>query len=148
MIGANLDFSDLLNLAEDLAVLSKAETKKVLNQAARAGAEVIRDAVEEAAPKRTGKLARNIVVVSRKSGPGEAVAGVHIRGTNPNGTNSDNTTKGASRNNAFYWRFIELGTSKMPANPFVRPAYDTNQELAAQAGFDELNKAIDEVLSK
>lgn len=139
MIGANLDFSDLLNLAEDLAVLSKAETKKVLNQAARAGAEVIRDAVAEGAPKRTGKLARNIVVVSRKSGPGEAVAGVHIRGT---------TTKGASRNNAFYWRFIELGTSKMPANPFVRPAYDTNQELAAQAGFDELNKAIDEVLSK
>src|SRR5471030_157280 len=71
MIGANLDFSDLLNLAEDLAVLSKAETKRVLNQAARAGAEVIRDAVAEGAPKRTGKLARNIVVVSRKSGPGK-----------------------------------------------------------------------------
>lgn len=148
MIGANLDFGDLLRLTEDLDTLSKSETKQVLNKAARAGAEVLRAAVEKNAPVRTGKLKRNVVVLSRKSGPGEAVAGVHIRGINPSGTNSDTTTKGSSRNNAFYWRFIELGTSKMPANPFVRPAYDTNQELAAQAGFDMLNAAIDEVLSK
>lgn len=148
MIGANLDFGDLLRLSEDLEVLSKSETKRVLNEAARAGAEVLRSAVEENAPERTGKLKRNIIVLGRKSGPGEAVAGVHIRGTNPAGTNSDVTTKGTSRNNAYYWRFIEMGTSKMPANPFVRPAYDTNQELAAQAGFDRLNAAIDEVLSK
>ncbi|WAT01519.1 HK97-gp10 family putative phage morphogenesis protein [Rouxiella chamberiensis] len=148
MIGANLDFGDLLRLTEDLDTLSKSETKQVLNKAARAGAEVLRAAVENNAPVRTGKLKRNVVVLSRKSGPGEAVAGVHIRGTNPSGTNSDTTTKGSSQNNAFYWRFIELGTSKMPANPFVRPAYDTNQELAAQAGFDMLNAAIDEVLSK
>ena len=98
----------------------------------------------------TGAIVVNrfVTFAGAQAKAGEAVAGVHIRGTNPNGTNSDNTTKGASRNNAFYWRFIELGTSKMPANPFVRPAYDTNQELAAKAGFDELNKAIDEVLSK
>ena len=148
MIGANLDFGDLLRLSEDLDVLSKSETKRVLNEAARAGAEVLRSAVEKNATVRTGKLKRNIVVLGRKSGPGEAVAGVHIRGTNPSGTNSDTTTKSTNRNNAFYWRFIEMGTSTMPPAPFARPAYDAREEDAGNAAFAEANAAIDRVLAK
>ncbi|MDK1687984.1 phage N-6-adenine-methyltransferase [Cronobacter malonaticus] len=50
--------------------------------------------------------------------------------------------------NAFYWRFVELGTSNMPAHPFVRPAFDTRQEEATQAALARMNQAIDEVLAK
>ncbi len=50
--------------------------------------------------------------------------------------------------NAFYWRFVELGTANMPAHPFVRPAYDTREEEAASVAIAGMNQAIDEVLSK
>lgn len=138
MIGGKLDFSDLLGLSKELEVLSKAESNNVLRQATRASAAVFRDEARRLAPKRTGKLARNIVVVSQRGHQGEAVAGVHVRSQG----------KADNRNNAFYWRFVELGTSDMVAIPFIRPAYDSKQEEAARAAFDKANAAIDKVLSK
>ncbi|EJL90219.1 HK97-gp10 family putative phage morphogenesis protein [Pantoea sp. GM01] len=148
MITTNLDFSGLADLTRDLELLSKAENRQVLRQSVRAGAEVLADEVENNAPEQTGKLKRNIVVLFGKGAQGTAVAGVHIRGVNPRTGNSDTKTKANSPNNAFYWRFIEQGTSKMPARPFVRPAYDSKQEEATAAAFAEMLKAIDGVLSK
>ncbi|EHS4025340.1 HK97-gp10 family putative phage morphogenesis protein, partial [Escherichia coli] len=43
---------------------------------------------------------------------------------------------------------VELGTINMPAHPFIRPAFDTTEELAAQIAIQRMNQAIDEVLSK
>ncbi len=148
MIITDLDFSGLLDLSKEMELLSKAENSKVLREATRAGAEVIRDEVDENAPERKGKLKRNIMVASERSIPGTAVAGIRIRGTNASGTNSDITTKAGDKNNAFYWRFIELGTSKMLAHPFVRPAFDAKEVEASQVVIDRLNQAIDEVLAK
>lgn len=40
---------------------------------------------------------------------------------------------------AFYGRFVEFGTSKMAANPFLRPAFEAKKKdavIAAQAVFD------------
>ncbi|HCU0624715.1 TPA: hypothetical protein OUF10_004715, partial [Enterobacter hormaechei] len=70
------------------------------------------------------------------------------RGVNPRTGNSDNTMKANNPRNAFYWRFVEIGTANMPAHPFVRPAYDTREEEAASAAIARMNQAIDEVLSK
>jgi len=56
--------------------------------------------------------------------------------------------KASNKRNAFYWRFVELGTATAPAHPFVRSAFDTRQEEAAQAAINRMNKAIDEVLAK
>lgn len=148
MISTNLDFSMLNDIARDLELLSKAESRQVLRRSVRAGADIIQEEVIDSAPEQTGKLKRNIVVLFGKGAPGDAVAGIHIRGTNPKTGNSDTSQKASSPNNAFYWRYLENGTSKMPAHPFIRPAYDKKQEEAARAAFDELNRAIDEVLSK
>ncbi|MGV8925012.1 MAG: HK97-gp10 family putative phage morphogenesis protein [Ewingella sp.] len=148
MINTRLDFSDLLDLSEDLKVLSKAENRKVLRDATRAAATVFKDEAVKRAPVRTGKLKKNIVVMTQRSRNGDISSGVHVRGTNPRTGNSDSKTKGSSRNNAFYWRFVEMGTSKMPGVPFIRPAYDARQEDAARAAFSRANQAIDEALSK
>ena len=148
MIDHKLDFSGLLDISHDLEMLSKAENKKVLRDGTRAGAEVLQKAVIERAPVETGKLKRNVVVVTIRGRRNAISSGVHIRGVNPETGNSDNKMKASNRRNAYYWRFVELGTSNMPAHPFVRPAFDTSQELAAQAAIARMNRAIDEVLAK
>ena len=56
MTDFSLDFSGLADIARDLELLSRAESNKVLRDASRAGAEVIREAVIDHAPERTGKL--------------------------------------------------------------------------------------------
>lgn len=149
MIDYNLDFSGLGDIAKDLDLLSKAENNKVLRDATRAGASVLREEVISRAPERTGKLKKNIVVVTQGSvAKGQISSGIHIRGRNPRTGNSDNTMKAGDRRNAFYWRFVELGTSKTPAHPFVRPSFDVMQDEAYQAALRHLNQAIDQVFSK
>nr|WP_113869631.1 HK97-gp10 family putative phage morphogenesis protein [Brenneria salicis]NMN90975.1 HK97 gp10 family phage protein [Brenneria salicis ATCC 15712 = DSM 30166]RBP57330.1 HK97 gp10 family phage protein [Brenneria salicis ATCC 15712 = DSM 30166]RLM28533.1 hypothetical protein BHG07_17240 [Brenneria salicis ATCC 15712 = DSM 30166] len=149
MIDFGLDFSGLNDIARDLEKLSRAENNKVLRDATRAGAEVLKEEVIDRAPVRTGKMRKNVVVLTQKSRrKGEISSGVHIRGVNPRTGNSDNTMKADNPRNAFYWRFVEMGTIKAPAHPFVRPAFDARQEEAANAAITRANRAIDEVLSK
>jgi HK97 gp10 family phage protein len=116
VIDHKLDFSGLLDISRDMELLSKAENKKVLRDGTRAGAEVLKEEVIKRAPERTGKLKRNVVVVTKRAAEMRSRP-VHIRGVNPETGNSDNTMKASNRRNAFYWRFVELGTSNMPAHP-------------------------------
>ncbi|MGJ0639549.1 HK97-gp10 family putative phage morphogenesis protein, partial [Xenorhabdus bovienii] len=134
----------LREIARDLELLSKAENTKVLRQATYAGATVLRDEARQKAPKRTGKLARNIVASNQKIRKGEASAGVYVRGANAKGTNSDKSMKASDPRNAYYWRFLENGTSKMAAQPFIRPAFDRKSDEAAEFAMKRLNQAIDE----
>ncbi|AFM76104.1 MULTISPECIES: HK97-gp10 family putative phage morphogenesis protein [Enterobacteriaceae] len=149
MIETSLDFSGLNDIAKDLEALSRAENNKVLRDATRAGAEVLKEEVIARAPVRTGKLKKNVVVVTQKSRRrGEISSGVHIRGVNPRTGNSDNTMKANNPRNAFYWRFVEMGTVNMPPHPFIRPAFDVRQEQATEVAIRRMNQAIDEALSK
>ncbi|HDR2642814.1 TPA: HK97 gp10 family phage protein [Enterobacter asburiae] len=149
MIDISLDFSGLEEISRDLELLSRAENNKVLRDATRAGAEVLKDEVIERAPERTGKLKKNVVVVTQKSRRrGEISSGIHIRGRNMRTGNSDNTMKASDPRNAFYWRFVEMGTVNMPPHPFIRPAFDVRQEQATEVAIRRMNQAIDEALSK
>ncbi|NCQ29162.1 MAG: hypothetical protein GW802_17310, partial [Armatimonadetes bacterium] len=40
------------------------------------------------------------------------------------------------------WRFIEFGTSKMPAKPFLRPAFEGQKENAVKAIGAKLDERI------
>lgn len=148
MIDTKLDFSGLLDISGDLDALSKAENGRVLRNATRSAAAVIKDEAVRRAPRRTGKLAKNIVVLTQRTRNGDISSGVHIRGRNPRTGNSDNKMKTKDSRNAFYWRFVELGTSEMGAIPFIRPAYDARQEEAVKIAFDTANRAIDEALTR
>ena len=89
-----------------------------------------------------------VILTQRSKRRGEIISGVHIRGRNLRTRNSDNSMKASDPRNAFYWRFVELGTINMPAHPFIRPAFDMTEELAAQVAMKHMNQAIDGVLSK
>lgn len=49
---------------------------------------------------------------------------------------------------AFYWYFIEYGTAKQAAVPFIRPAFDAGKEKAVERYMDKLRKNIDRVIAK
>ncbi len=97
---------------------------------------------ERNAPVR-GKLRRNGLGAPAMAGWNCAYPGV-----NPDTGNSDNTMKADNPRNAFYWRFVEMGTVNMPPHPFVRPAFDVRSEQAAQVAIARMNRAIDEVLRR
>lgn len=149
MVDMNIDFSGLLDISKDLELLSKAESNNVLRQATNEAAGVLRDAARSGAPVRTGKLKKNIVSGNQRiRKQGEVSSGVYVRGSNKEGTNSDPKMKANDPRNAYYWRFLEEGTSKMPPVPFIRPAFDSKADEAASAGIAKLNEAIDKVLQK
>lgn len=42
----------------------------------------------------------------------------------------------------YYWTFVEYGTTKMVAMPFVRPAFDAKIRLAFERFYDKLSQNI------
>jgi HK97 gp10 family phage protein len=51
--------------------------------------------------------------------------------------------KGNLSQDAWYWRFVEFGTQKMRAQPFLRPALEAKRREAGQAMKDRLSERIE-----
>lgn len=58
--------------------------------------------------------------------------------------------KGSSNpgGDTYYWRFIEFGTEKIPAQPFVRPALPQAAQRASDAFTSSLDKVLDRAIKK
>jgi len=48
----------------------------------------------------------------------------------------------------FYWRFLEFGTSKMAAKPFLRPAFEANKHLMSTVFTQILSRGIEAAARK
>ena len=84
------------------------------NKALRNAAEPVLKDAKANVPVRTGKLKKGLKVtnVKKKEGVKYILVGVD------RGDNSE----------IFYGKFIEFGTSKMSARPFLQPAYEKNKD--------------------
>jgi HK97 gp10 family phage protein len=122
----HLDGADELNAA--LREIGLRAGGLILKHAAEAGAQVIADEAELFAPKDTGALSIGIELKPGRIQQGRAVFDVRIG-------------KGE-----WYGKLIELGTEKMAAQPFMRPAFDAKSEEAIQAVQDVLAEALRDVL--
>lgn len=104
------------------------QSQDVLEEALMAGAEVVREAIAAAAPRRTGILASDIHV-SRKGRIKYSVRiGPGLKG--------------------FYGRFLEYGTSKMAARPFMRPAFEASNDAAQEAIRQSIWQAVQEAAER
>lgn len=112
-------------LLANLKSLGPKVQRKHARRAARRAMKVVMDDARSAAkafddPASPRKIWKEIVTVesSRQSKrAGGVVMRVGVRG---------GARKGAS--DVFYWRFLELGTEKMRARPFLRPALEQNSQ--------------------
>lgn len=110
----------LSDLVKSLTKLPDAVRDKAVNDGTLEGAKVIQRAAITNAPKKTGKLSRNIVVRKNRKTRYDSEHSVVIR----------KIGKAVNSKNAYYGIFVEYGTSKMPAQPFMRPAFEGNKEIA------------------
>lgn len=115
-IEGDLDFSGLLH---DLGKVSGTDVADAIHEALEP---IARDASAKA-PRRSGKLAESIEVeiteVSKTGATGEVGS------------------------NEVHAGFVELGTSKTPAQPYLRPAIDANEKKSMRIFMGRLNKSLD-----
>lgn len=132
-----VDIRGLGALAEDFARLARGAQRKVLRQATMAGARVGRDAIRLQAPVDEGVTKKAIVAATKKQNePGTFTSGVRVR----------SIRREDGGNPAYTWRFSELGTSREPARPWIRPTWDSREAEITDAVRDRLASAIDEAI--
>lgn len=106
--------------------------RRALRNALAAGARVVRDAARRQAPvlrvsgqlkaptRKPGTVRDAISVRTSKAARKAGDVGVFV-----NVRPAKGAARGAkSRNDPFYWRFLEFGTRKMASRQFLRPAAD------------------------
>ncbi|WP_241475258.1 HK97-gp10 family putative phage morphogenesis protein [Priestia flexa] len=118
----SMKFTGLETLQKQLKQLENIGDQ-IVAKALRAGAEVLRQEIIKRAPRHTGNLIEKIIV--SKVVEGHIDIGPEVKG-------------------AFYARFLEYGTSKMPAKPFIEPAFlvvkDKIQAVMAEVVQQELKR--------
>ena len=144
---------------EGLAQLDRALRElpdRVANRGLRAsvyaGAKVIRDEARAQAPKAAqslgtkqpsaGTLKRSVIMkhIRELSGGGRRTFYVLVR----QGKKYRNQGKrGNLSQDAWYWRFVEFGTRKMAARPFLRPALESRRRQAVDAIKQRLTQRIE-----
>lgn len=156
--GADEALAKMRNLAPNLI-------KSGLKRAVRKGAVVVQKAAKTNAlkiddPQTKNNIARNIAVqysapLSKKEKGVAYRVGVLGGARRLYANNKANRRKGivgqetgGTGGSTWYWRFIELGTSKMRARPFMVPALTANVDRATSAIVSELGPALDRAVQK
>lgn len=132
----DIEVFGLAELSKKLKEMPVKLSKNGLRAAVNAGAEVIRKDAVSRVPVDTGRLKKSIYKkqIREKSNNVQQTFFVGARnGKKYRATNKD----------AYYWRFLEFGTSKLPAKPFLRPAFDTKKTQAVEAIAKKLKERID-----
>lgn len=140
-------------MKRQLSQFSDKIKRTVLNGAVYAGAKKLQAEVIARAPERTGNLKKNVITYKDRQPQqiGAAVRySVMVRKIKVARKVKRLMRKARAAgvdikfaDNAYYWRFLEYGTSKMPARPFFRPAiHATTPQLIRIVG-DQLQAGID-----
>jgi HK97 gp10 family phage protein len=101
------------NLLAEIEKLGKTGSR-IENKALREAGDVVKEAIQKEAPIRSGKLKKSITVSRVKNKDGAKRVEV--------GPDKD----------VFYSRFVEFGTVKMKANPFMSRGYEVSKENAME----------------
>ena len=130
---------------------SEKEVKKFVRKASRQAMNIVRDAARNNAkaiddPATVEKIHKNITVSSgRTKNKNTLKMRVGIKGGASRNQHSVSTA-GLSGGDTRHWRFIEYGTSRIPAIPFMRPALANNIELVigkfSESFMQQLNEAL------
>ena len=146
-----LEIRGLAELDEKLKLLGNDLGLKALNAALMAAAKPIMDAVKANAPiasapyYRYWKGKKGSGQTRKLIQPGKLRASVKRKRIK---NVEDAAVSIGIKNKAFYWHFIEHGTSRMAARPFMRPAFDANVEKCTEIFAERLRKQISRIAAR
>lgn len=122
-------------LAAALEALGPAMEKKILRSAMREAAKPILDDAKRRAPVLTGQLRKSLKIRAIKRN-NKGQVGVVI-----------STAKGFFKGDEFYGAFHEFGTKKMPARPFIRPAFEANKAQSIRIVGEAVKIGLEDITS-
>lgn len=134
------------------ALGNQKEIKKFVRKASRQAMNIVRDAARNNAksiddPVSSEKIHKNITVSPGKTkGKNSIKMRVGIKGGASYNQYSVSNA-GLSGGDTRHWRFIEFGTSKIPAVPFMRPALANNVQLVIGRFTESFMQQLDAALA-
>lgn len=153
--------SNVEPLLAEFRSLPKKLGSKALKSALRKGATVVKKDAQKRAkrfddPATAAKVWKEITVrAGKRRRNGDVTMQVGVKGGAKryvdNARNRRLQRVGSSYEGpgaVYYWRFLEFGTSKMKAQPFMRPALANNVEKVMDAVTVSLRKGIDKAVAK
>jgi HK97 gp10 family phage protein len=148
----------LKQLDEALKQLPIELQKKELRAAVAKSSTIVKNEILAKAPVDTGRLRDNVyrAYAKDKSDSGRSTYVVGIRFGKKKRYVNDKRNRKLNRagksyltaGEAFYWTFIEFGTKKMPARPFLRPAFEAKKMEVIDSIKQSLTKAIKRIANK
>ncbi|SKC57695.1 phage protein, HK97 gp10 family [Maledivibacter halophilus] len=111
---ADMKVEGMENLLAEIEKLGQ-KGSRIENKALREAGDVVKESIKKEVPVRTGKLKQSITASRVKTKDG--VKRVEV------GPDKD----------GYYGKFVEFGTVKMKANPFMSRGYETSKEEAMEA---------------
>lgn len=111
-----LDLIEVVKLTNKMKGMGKEDLKSIIDPSVMEGAKTMAREIRRLAPHGTGQLKRNISTDSlsiRKKG--QSGSCVYFKA------------------DAYYWRFVEMGTIRQKPQPFVRTAYQLNKKRVGNA---------------
>ena len=129
----DVEVKGMEDILKRLKVLPEKIQSRVLVGAIRAGASSISKEMKLLSPKDTGTLSKSIGIVKRRSKDKNLV---HF------------TVAPLNKKGGWIAHFHEFGTSKMAANPFVRPAFESKGEETIEVAKKYMSKRLDKEIAK
>ena len=157
---AEIHVDGLNDLLKRLVILADVTTdkdaQKSITKALRKSMQVVQKDAQSIVHVKSGTLKQNIIVAkARKPPQGQIEMDVTVRykaqAYKDNKSNRRKGLVGGTYKNygpLFYGAFLEFGTVKMPAYPFMGPAWDRNKDALPDIFKTELSSAIDSAMAK
>jgi HK97 gp10 family phage protein len=154
---ADVRIEGMADVVRRLRALPLHVKQKIADGAVREAAKVVQKDAIARAPHDTGLLKRSIRIARRRRGLPWYLSQfvVHVRGVQSSSGRRRRQRRGRGQADAqatdllpFYWYFLEFGTYKMAARPFMRPAFDASGVSALERARDYARRRVDRAVPK
>lgn len=139
---STVQISGLTELNQALNELPQRLARNVLRGSVAAGAAVIRQEARRRAPRYEGRVAvghpppgtlKRAIYSAQARRLSGLLQQVYQVGVVSGKRAKVGQAKAGKTKDAYYWRFVEFGTVKMAARPFLRPAFEAKKMDAVEA---------------
>lgn len=158
-----LETQGLRELEAQMRQLPALLDRRILDAGLLAGARLVRDEAKQLAPElsvedpRWERGALKRAIAATRIRPQQYASEVIVRvrkltkkqlGLFSRRRFAGGRLRRADPRDAFYWMFVEFGTAKMRAQPFLRPAFEAKKEQAVQKAIDAIRDRVQRELQK